>query len=1782
MPVLPLHAGVAHGEGEGWTRKSETAVSRRCCHANTACLSVLLLLLLCFHALAETKFIRLRNELIHTERSAKAAAAPQTPALEAPVSGLYLVQFTNRLATAWRDQLRAAGVELLHYVPDDAFVAHVEEARLSALRRLSFVQWVGPFEPKHKLHPKLTAGLAANGRARLPIKLLARPGAPGIELAGIAKKLLGNVRHRTLSAGTFFEGEADAGTLLALARSPAVLWIERAARMKMFDEVATKIVAGETDSPGTFAAVHQLGFDGRGVAVAVADSGLDSGEKQDMHPDLLDHVDAFFAYGGLPDAGDDHGHGTHVAGIIAAYADTGATDENGFLYGLGVAPGAHIVAQRIFDGAGDYTYPATSFEPLTGDAVRSGAYVGSNSWGDDTGGQYDLSAAEFDALVRDADSLTPGEQPYVLEFSAGNAGPGMQTVGSPAVAKNVIATGATQNNRFEFPIYGEGQEVMADFSSRGPCEDGRIKPDVTAPGTWIASLRSIFANDENAWAPIDDRYMYQGGTSQSGPHVSGACAVFIQWYRQTHGGATASPALVKAALINSADDMATAEIPDNGGLGGLFGDEGGGEGGTIVVGDTGPVPNFDEGWGRVNLETIIDSERRFDFVEQGAGLATGQTFEKRVIVGNQQRFKVTLAYTDVPALPAAIPALVNDLDLEVLAPDARLFRGNAFADGESVAGTPAGDSLNNVEAVHLSQPQAGEYVVRVRARNVVKDVHGRAAGVPEQDFALVISGQLPLPGEGVVSWDREAYRTPATAQVRLIDEQLRGQAEVEIQVSSSTQPAGLALKLAKLSDRGDFLGSIEILTNAPAADGKLHVTDGDTLTARYTDADPAGVRTATALVDLQPPTISDVRAASSFGRTTITWLTGEPATSTLFYGTTNEVTSVVTGLGFRSQHELTLPQLVTDTTYFYYVVSADKAGNVSTNDNDGHYFRFVATRPATALLVYAPESLFADGTLSDVPYPGLEYWTGAIGQLGLEYEVWDIGQRGVAPKADELKQYRLVLWRPEELAAPTPGLTGALSSYVQSGGALFAASFDLLTRLREATQTSFISNVLHVASFDEDRGALAIRSVPGEPVGGGIALDLNYDNFPSGLFIELLGIDWTQGPDHLHLNADAASVFLQEEGRPVGVKFPKTGQDSASGRVVFYSFPLEAVPAETDAPNNRATLLGYALEFLMPGLRGLSSIAFAQASYTVPSSVVIEATDSRRAGQAFVEASLSVGAGAPQPLRLDETPSKGVFRGRVTLVPPAAPEGPDRFRAQHGDRLTAQYLDAAGTASTATANVDTAAPKITSVAADPAYNEAIVTWETDKETDALVKYAETGVAFPINRTAYSGELSTSHEVLLVGLLPDREYVFEVVSRDVAGNVTTDNKDGELHRLRTLRPVTPPWRDDLESGRTGWAVFNQDLFGGGTFEDDEGGGGLFASSSWQFGVPRNSQGIAAHSGTNCWATNLGNNPVDLAFTDRITPAISLVGGNQATLRWFQFYDFSSLGGGGEDDPFGDIHIEAGQVALSTDNGATWKDIAALSEESSLGEWEPVEVNISKYAGKVVRIRFNYQLFSFSTVPRTGWFIDDVSLDFNRVAETVVTVSNNLTQAQFTLTGPTNVIGAGLVLTTNVPPGEYRATWSPVAYYVTPPPQTGTLIASEPLVFTGAYTFPDANNNGISDLWENKFFGGVEPNHSADLDSDGDGGSDRQEFLVGTSPRDPTSALMLSGPVRQPNRTTRFEWPSEPGREYVLEVSHDLLTWQRVSDPFYGNGQMLTVTLSVLDPRLVYFFRVRVTP
>jgi len=241
-----------------------------------------------------------------------------------------------------------------------------------------------------------------------------------------------------------------------------------------------------------------------------------------------------------------------------------------------------------------------------------------------------------------------------------------------------------------------------------------------------------------------------------------------------------------------------------------------------------------------------------------------------------------------------------------------------------------------------------------------------------------------------------------------------------------------------------------------------------------------------------------------------------------------------------------------------------------------------------------------------------------------------------------------------------------------------------------------------------------------------------------------------------------------------------------------------------------------------------------------------------------------------------------------------------------------------------------------------------------------------------------------------------------------------------------------------------------------------------------------------------------------------------------------------------------------------------------------------VDLTKFLGSVVRLRFNYQLFSFNPAPRLGWLLDDIAVEMTTLPEGTMTVANNLSQASFTLRGPVTVLGEGLTLTTNIPPGQYVVTWQPVPFHETPPPQTNNLVMGVPLVVRGDYRIADANGNGISDTWETRYFGAVRAGYSGREDADGDGVPDGVEWQMGTVPTDPSSRLVLGAPEVLSDGRVRFQWPTVAGHEYRFETSSDLTRWLPASGVARGTGAPLGVTLPALDPRVPFFFRILVIP
>jgi hypothetical protein len=414
-------------------------------------------------------------------------------------------------------------------------------------------------------------------------------------------------------------------------------------------------------------------------------------------------------------------------------------------------------------------------------------------------------------------------------------------------------------------------------------------------------------------------------------------------------------------------------------------------------------------------------------------------------------------------------------------------------------------------------------------------------------------------------------------------------------------------------------------------------------------------------------------------------------------------------------------------------------------------------------------------------------------------------------------------------------------------------------------------------------------------------------------------------------------------------------------------------------------------------------------------------------------------------------------------------------------------------------------------------------------------------------------------------MTDRTYYFQVVSRDPAGNVTIDDNQGRLYTVRTLKPLVAPYLENFDGPLKDWTTAS------GGLEDED---ASFPSDAvWQLGVPRNGMETEAFSPPNAWGSNLEGGFVEFADTDLISPAIELTGGNRAFLRFWHSYDFT--------EKTELLDLEAGGLLISTNNGDAWTILRQYGDWSF--GWEDEEIDLTAYLGRVIRLRWNYGVFAFDAAPRPGWLVDDVAVVVTNVLRGTLQVSNNLSQAVFTLSGPLTQTGQGVAFSVpSAPVGEYTITYQDVPFYIKPRPETRNLAANATVVFQGQYTFPDVNNNGMSDLWEMHYFGEVSPLRTRGTDSDGDGVSDFAEFVAGTDPTQAVSRLALASIQLLPNGTLRLNWGATAGHVYRVMGSNDAATWIPYSGWIRAASAQGTFTIPALNPGTPHFFLLEVRP
>jgi serine protease AprX len=272
---------------------------------------------------------------------------------------------------------------------------------------------------------------------------------------------------------------------------------------------------------------EQLNNIGEGVTICAVDTGIDAD-----HPDFAGRVGLTADFSGKGSAVDGNGHGTHVASIAA-----GTGEASGGKY-VGVAPAATIMAAKALadNGSGRMSNVMAGLEW----ASENGADVLNLSLGSrgSSNGEDALSVM-CNAVV---------DLGKVMVVAAGNAGPRQKTIGSPGAASKVITIGASTD-----------QDGVARFSSRGPTADGRVKPDVVAPGSKIVAAR---AANTSVGQPVGDHYTTASGTSMASPHVAGLCALMLK------ADSGLSPDEVKRMLmatsvdINSSDNAQT-QVDEN-------------------------------------------------------------------------------------------------------------------------------------------------------------------------------------------------------------------------------------------------------------------------------------------------------------------------------------------------------------------------------------------------------------------------------------------------------------------------------------------------------------------------------------------------------------------------------------------------------------------------------------------------------------------------------------------------------------------------------------------------------------------------------------------------------------------------------------------------------------------------------------------------------------------------------------------------------------------------------------------------------------------------------------------------------------------------------------------------------------------------------------------------------------------------------------------------------------------------------------------------------------------
>jgi fibronectin type 3 domain-containing protein len=640
---------------------------------------------------------------------------------------IQLIQFIGPVKKQWRETMSKYHVELYSQLNNYAYLTYMTDADAKNLRDISFIRAIDFFPPSLKIQLSLqnikddeTNDVSILATDKLVIEDFCKK--YGIDRDEIHASHVGDILSMVL-----FEQTKTQIDLFSL--NSNVFQISEFVHPSLLNAEAAQVVGirGLMDE-NLLTRDLPPGLEGEGEIVGVADTGLSTGDPLTINPAFCDPTfsDKVIAAFPLNDWGDFHSHGTHVAGTICG---TGVGYSGGSLRYKGMAPKSKLVIQNWGSYWDHYNW--TTCIDLFDEAYQFGVRIHNNSTGEDN------FYGEYSEFSNTADWWTWNQKDMSIVKAAGNErsynDPFKVSLGNRSASKNLIVVGATENDKND-PQHPCNPTTIASFSSRGPCHDGRIKPDVVAPGDWLVSAKIT-----NGYTNEDPNYYNWRGTSMAAPVVTGSLALIREYYRKIEGLPTDEifSSLLKATLINGCvtegfeDHANYSSYPE--------------------YSQALTIPNPLCGWGRVNVKNSLYPEAgTWDYYQNIEGLNPNEevTYFIEVVDGDTP-LKMTLVWNDYPGEVKPWYSndkdLVNNLDLSLFRySDDAEYRGNQFYSYRhhtfyenqpfvSIANYNSLDNRNNVELINIPNPLPGVYKIKVKAS---------AFNPFNQTYSLVSSGNF--------------------------------------------------------------------------------------------------------------------------------------------------------------------------------------------------------------------------------------------------------------------------------------------------------------------------------------------------------------------------------------------------------------------------------------------------------------------------------------------------------------------------------------------------------------------------------------------------------------------------------------------------------------------------------------------------------------------------------------------------------------------------------------------------------------------------------------------------------------------------------------------------------------------------------------------------------------------------------------------------------------------------------------------------------------------------------